>query len=108
LSAVLRPRLLRRFVPRFESIHADMAAELTFASSGKYGDRSHPRDVAVDLVRHRVPSGFRFLQRGAIENDAQARCEQAPPGRKPHGVIFEPVAGRPEWHSRSFGASAPT
>src|SRR5450756_1402559 len=33
LSAVLRPRL-RRFVPRFESIHADMAAELALASSG--------------------------------------------------------------------------
>ena len=33
LLAVLRLRL-RRFVPRFESIHADMAAELAFASSG--------------------------------------------------------------------------
>src|ERR1700694_2515095 len=29
----LRPRL-RRLVPRFESIHADIAAELVFASSG--------------------------------------------------------------------------
>ena len=29
----MRPRL-RRFVPRFESIHADMAAELALASSG--------------------------------------------------------------------------
>src|SRR5664279_677286 len=33
LQAVLRPRL-RRFVPRFESIHADIAAELALASSG--------------------------------------------------------------------------
>src|SRR5580658_8528923 len=32
-NAVLRPRL-RRFVLRFESIHADMAAELALASSG--------------------------------------------------------------------------
>jgi transposase len=32
-SVFLRPRL-RRFVPRFESIHADMAAELVLASSG--------------------------------------------------------------------------
>src|ERR1700720_2625365 len=32
-NAVLRPRL-RRFAPRFESIHADMAAELALASSG--------------------------------------------------------------------------
>ena len=29
----MRPRL-RRFVPRFELIHADMAAELALASSG--------------------------------------------------------------------------
>jgi len=33
LWVVLRPRL-RRFVPRFESIHADMAAELALTSSG--------------------------------------------------------------------------
>ena len=33
LLPVLRLRL-RRFVPQFESIHADMAAELDFASSG--------------------------------------------------------------------------
>ena len=33
MEAVLRPRL-RRFVPRFKSIHADMAAELALASSG--------------------------------------------------------------------------
>src|ERR1700693_6571439 len=32
-NAVLRPRL-RRFALRFESIHADMAAELALASSG--------------------------------------------------------------------------
>ena len=33
LKAVLRPRL-RRFAPWFELIHADIAAELAFASSG--------------------------------------------------------------------------
>src|SRR6202035_825065 len=58
LYGVFRPRL-RRFVPRFESIHADMAAELALASSGM----TTPFPCAIFLA-YNICAGLTGLKSG--------------------------------------------